>query len=289
MFWKSIKFAPLPLLVVLFAGCWGAKFIEMPQRSIDTSAAVDSLLVREARLRRRIYNLEKQLAEQQEYSRRTTAKNKLDIEELKDQLNAVRQLLSESSVVSKRSGVKSSGRPGRSFGTSERGEVEDSGATSDSLPSIRGRSEVLSDSSGTREGHADTVLSRSGFPSAEQMHRQIYLDFSRMEYQIALDEAEEFLSEYPDHYLAEDVIFIRGECLMEQEKYFDALMEFSKMLKNSPKGDKVPGALLRMGIAYQKIGDRDLSAGVLRRLAREYPESEEAATARDRYGDLLKD
>jgi len=136
---------------------------------------------------------------------------------------------------------------------------------------------------------ADTALARRGIPSPEQMHRQIYLDFSRMEYQIALDEAEEFLSEYPDHYLAEDVLFIRGECLLEQEKYFDALMEFSKILKEYPKGKRVPGTLLRMGMAYQEIGDRDLAAGVLRRLVREYPASEEAATAQDRFGELLKD
>jgi TolA-binding protein len=76
--------------------------------------------------------------------------------------------------------------------------------------------------------------------------------------------------------------------LIEQDKYFDALKEFSKILKNYPNGKKVPAALLRMAIAYDRIGDSDLAAGMIRRLVRDYPYSEETAVAKEKFGDMLE-
>jgi TolA-binding protein len=126
-------------------------------------------------------------------------------------------------------------------------------------------------------------------PGPEEMYSQIYMGFARMDYQNALEDSRIFLEEYGGNPLEEKVFFIRGECFMQQEKYFDALKEFSRILKEYPEGDKVPGALLRTAIAYNEIGDRDLAAGVVRRLVRNYPDSEEASIAREEFGDMLAD
>lgn len=278
-------------MLVINAGCWGAKFIDMPQRSIDTSRAVDSLLVRQDYLERRIYKVEKQLDKQQEYARRTNASNMTDIEELKDQLNLMQQLLRETSSNRMRAAeISSSTRTPPSYergdSTSATPEAADSSdsVSGESLPGEEPDTDSLS------VGSMEEPSTGSGsVPLPEQMHRQIYLDFSRMEYQIALDDSKVFLETYPDHPLAEDVIFIRGECLIEQKKYFEALKEFSAILKEYPDGEKVPAALLRMAISYDEIGDRDLAAGVLRRLVRDYPYSEESATAKEKFGDLLQE
>jgi len=282
----------LLLFAVMNAGCWGAKFFEMPQRSIDVSSAVDTVLAREKNLEKRLDSLQKQFDLQQEYSRRTAASTKMDIEGVKDQLNAVRQLLLESSMAGSSQGYK-----GTPANRSELQKVQQpiEKDNQDSLKTIPESDSLSADSdsiSGSGAGTQSPVDLASAevpvnIPTADVIFRQIYLDFSRMEYQIALDDSKLFLKEYQEDPLAQEVIFIRGECLIEQNKYFDALKEFSQILKKYPNGKKVPAALLRMAIAYDKIGDSDLAAGIIRRLVRDYPYSEETAVAKEKFSEML--
>jgi len=259
--------------LVLNSGCWGRKFFRAPGEAIETSTKVDSLLKENMVLQRRVYNLEKMLSSQQDYDRSVNAQTRLDLEELKDRLNALSQMLEESGA-----------RPaaGSAAGRSR------------TLPSASGSAAASPDTlagSGAGDAAGTDPGSRTGsmpVPSAEEIHRQTYLDFSRMEYQIALDESQAFLENYPDHPLGQEVRFVRGECFMELGKHFDALKEFSVVLQDYPRGKKVPASLLRMADCYDAIGDRGLSAGVVRRLVREYPASEEAAVAKERFADLLE-
>ncbi len=134
-------------------------------------------------------------------------------------------------------------------------------------------------------GAGDTAI----VPQPEEIHRQVYLDYSRGEYQLAIEESQLFLDDYSDHPLVQEIIFIRGECFMGQEKFFDALKEFSRILQEFPGGKRVPASLLRMAVAYENIGETEVAAGIVRRLVREHPYSEEAALAEERYKDLLED
>ncbi len=265
------------LLAVLFdAGCWGKKFFRAPRETIETSSKVDSLLSENMKLQRRLYWIEKSLNEQQEYTRGVNAQNKIDIEELKDQMNALLELLEQGGQLAVPEKVPANSQTG--IGADREAvqvsSPDSAGATVDEMSSV-------ADSAG--------AVPAAGPPSPEEIFRQVYLDFSRMEYQIALDESVLFLEEYGGHPLEQEVRYIRGECFMEQEKYFDALKEFSSILQGYPRGQKVPAALLRMAISYDKIGDRDLAAGVVRRLVREYPASEEAEAARQNFSEMLGD
>ena len=126
---------------------------------------------------------------------------------------------------------------------------------------------------------SDSAAAAAAVPTPEEMYRQIYLDFSRMEDEIALEESEEFLREYPGDPMTEDVRYVRGECYLELDKDHDALREFSTILQDYPRGKKTPAALLRMAITYDRTGDSELAQGVAGRLIREYPDSGEAAEA----------
>ncbi len=291
IFKRNFYIGLLLLFAVLNAGCWGAKFFGVPQRSIDTSSAVDTLIAREKNIEKLLDELQQQFVRQQEYSRMTAAGSKMDAEAIKDQLNAIRQMLLESSRI----------RPSQGNDIPSRQRNDSSPALQriekDTLEAVSKSDSLLADSdlesvSDSLGGTAsDSALTGTpgNIPSAEVIYRQIYLDFSRMEYQISLDDSKMFLEEYPEDPLAQEVIFIRGECFIEQEKFFDALKEFSKILKKYPNGKKVPAALLRMAIAYDRLGDSDLAAGVIRRLVRDYPYSEEAAVAKEKFGEMLED
>ena len=258
---------------LVFGGCWGRQYWDAPESTIATETKVDSLLGENAILQRRIYHLETMLEGQQEQLRRSGARNSMDLEEIKDQINALYVMLEEGQQVPVQRSVR---HP--SIQT-QIPVIPDRASSQDSLPVTDGGAVSPSDS----------AAAVGSVPVPEEMYRQIYLDFSRMEYEIALEESEVFLQEYRGDPMTEDVRFIRGECFLELDKAQDALREFSTILQEYPRGKKTPAVLLRMAITYNMTGDSELAEGVAGRLLREYPDSEEAAEARERFGDLPDD
>jgi tol-pal system protein YbgF len=295
---RAGTFVLLVLLVAIEGGCWGRAFFHMPAETANTATKVDSLLVENAALKARIAAIEQTLRDDQEFARGTNAQLKTDLEELKDQLNTLQEMLRESQESSPFKPVERR-RPARpdTAGTQGAGPAEgrrtevvraSGGARMDSLEAARGP--VDRDSlSGTR-GAADTAGALDATaPPPGDLYRQIYLDFSRREYPLALEESESFLAEYPDDPLGEEVLFVRGQCLMEQTKYADAQKEFSTILQRYPRGKRVPGALLRMAVSYDATGQKELAAGVVRRLLNEHPKSEEAKVAAERFSAIIKE
>jgi TolA-binding protein len=254
---------------LILQGCWGRDFWDAQETTLAIDAKVDSLLEENAILQRRIYHLETILEGQQEQLRRSGARSSMDLEEIKDQISALYVLLEEEQRAPAQRSVRHSSTPTRTVIP----VVPNTSSPPDSLPLNGGGDASFADS---------TAVS---LPSPEEAYRQIYLDFSRMEYEIALEESEVFLREYPGDRMTEDVRYVRGECYLELNKEHDALREFSTILQDYPRGKKTPAVLLRMAITYDRTGDSELAQGVAGRLMREYPDSEEAAEARERFGE----
>ncbi len=252
---------------LVFGGCWGRNFWNAPEATLAIDSKMDSLLEENALLQRRIYHLETMLEGQQEQLRRSGARSSMDLEEIKDQINALYVLLEEEQQAPVQRSVRHPSTQTR--------VIPDTVSSPDPLL-VTGDGAVSS---------SDSAAAAAAVPTPEEMYRQIYLDFSRMEYEIALEESEEFLREYPGDPMTEDVRYVRGECYLELDKDHDALREFSTILQDYPRGKKTPAVLLRMAITYDRTGDSELARGVADRLIREYPDSEEAAEARERFGD----
>ena len=265
---SSIRAALIVLAAALtVGGCWGRSFFRAPGATLETRAAVDSLLGENAMLHRRIHALEQQVREMRDYDRGAAARSKIDLEEIKDELNALRQLVSDGNAVAP---------AGRwdGFQPAERSAEE---PVPDTLAAAIDSAAVDS-----------AVVDSSAVPPPREIYRQVYLDFSRGEYDLAIEESTAFLDAYAGHPLAEEVLFIRGECFTELGRHFDALNEFARLRREFPSGRRTPAVLLRMADSYEKIGEKAVAAGVVRQLLREYPYSEEAAAARERFGALLE-
>ena len=252
-------------------GCWGRSFWNAQEATLAIDSKVDSLLEENAILQRRVYHLETLFEGQQEQLRRSGARTSMDLDEIKDQLDALFAALDEGYQPEVRSSVR--------HPSVQTPVIPDTASSPDSLP-------VAGDGAVTA---GDTMSAALDVPAPEEMYRQIYLDFSRMEYEIALEESEAFLREYPGDPMTEDVRFVRGECYLELGRDHDALREFSSILQDYPRGKKTPAVLLRMAITYDRTGDSELANGVAGRLMREYPDSEEAAEARERFGESPDD
>jgi TolA-binding protein len=287
--------AGLVALVALEGGCWGRAFFHMPAETLSTSAKVDSLLRENAILRDRIAVIEASLRDNEERSRGANAQTNSDLEELKDQLGTLQEMLREA-MESTPFTPSERRKPARADTARARPQAPPAAAASVPAPApppadtvgTASRASVV-DSLLPLAGTVDTGAAGIQAPPPEEMFRQIYRDYSRREYQLALDESESFLSEFPDDPLCEEVLFIRGGCLMAQTAYIDALKEYSTLLQRYPTGKRAPGALLRMAVAYDAMGQTELAAGVARRLLKDFPNSEEAKVAEEQFAAILKE
>jgi len=71
----------------------------------------------------------------------------------------------------------------------------------------------------------------------------------------ARDLFQDFLNRYPKDELAANAQYWLGETYYAREEWNDAIVEFQKVLKEYKGSDKVPDALLKIGMSFQAQGD----------------------------------
>lgn len=82
----------------------------------------------------------------------------------------------------------------------------------------------------------------------------------------------------------EEAIWLRGESYRSDQDYKKAIIDYSKILEKYPKSELQPGALLRTGDCFQALGMKDDAKAFWQELISKFPESKEAAVARDNLG-----
>jgi tol-pal system protein YbgF len=92
----------------------------------------------------------------------------------------------------------------------------------------------------------------------------------------ALDALGAFLVRWPDHASAEAATFARGECYVAKGELVQAAEEYEAVLARYPHGSKAADALLRLGVAQQRLGNGEKAHAAFERLTREFPASDAA-------------
>lgn len=99
---------------------------------------------------------------------------------------------------------------------------------------------------------------------------------------------EAFLASYPKSELTANAQYWIGESLYNQDRFADAVISFRKVHQEHPKHDKAAAALLKMGMAYQKLGDAQNARFYWEALLADYPKSDPAGLARKMLSSLKK-
>lgn len=89
----------------------------------------------------------------------------------------------------------------------------------------------------------------------------------------ALESLARFASAHPDHPYADNAMYWQGEVHYAQREYRRAIEVFGALARRHPQGNKVPDALLRIGLALEHLGDRDGARAYFRRVREQYPDS----------------
>ncbi|MBF0529382.1 MAG: tol-pal system protein YbgF [Deltaproteobacteria bacterium] len=105
-------------------------------------------------------------------------------------------------------------------------------------------------------------------------------------YPQALEKFRGFAAKYPKSKLTPVALFSAGECLYQQQKYEESILEYQKVVKDYAQSDQVPNALLRQAFAFINIGDKPSGKLLLQKIQRQYPNSKAAATAKEKLATL---
>ena len=97
---------------------------------------------------------------------------------------------------------------------------------------------------------------------------------------------EEFLAAAPDSSLVPNAIYWIGESYFVEKNYPQAILTFKDVTRRFPKHHKAAAALLKIGMCYEKLGEKDNAALYLRALLKDYPKSEPAPFARKKLAEL---
>jgi tol-pal system protein YbgF len=113
-------------------------------------------------------------------------------------------------------------------------------------------------------------------PAAKRAYEAALALVAARQYPQALDALAAFLVKWPDHPYADNAMYWRGEAYFARGEYARAAEQFEGVLARFPGGNKVPDALLKLGLCAQKAGDPARARSYFDRLAQQYPQSDAA-------------
>jgi tol-pal system protein YbgF len=85
--------------------------------------------------------------------------------------------------------------------------------------------------------------------------------------------------------MADNAQYWIGEALFAKRKHDEAIAEFDKLVQLFPKGDKVPAARFKKGMALNELGQQEAARAEFQAIIKLYPRSNEAALARQQLGE----
>jgi tol-pal system protein YbgF len=117
-------------------------------------------------------------------------------------------------------------------------------------------------------------------PGAERAFRDALAAYRQAKVEVAYKRFARFLREHPRHPYADNARYWMGECRYDAKEYRKAAQEFSAVIEGFPRSNKIPDALLKLGLAYEKLGQAAQARQAFSDLVAGYPRSALADLAR---------
>ncbi|MFC1578224.1 tol-pal system protein YbgF [Thermodesulfobacteriota bacterium] len=118
--------------------------------------------------------------------------------------------------------------------------------------------------------------------SEDEIYRMAKQAFDQGDSDGARNKFQELIEKFPKSERADNAQFWIGEIYYREKWYEKAILEYQKVIENYPKGNKVPASLLKQGLAFLNLGDKNNSRLILEELIKKHPKSNEAKIAKDK-------
>lgn len=97
---------------------------------------------------------------------------------------------------------------------------------------------------------------------------------------------EAFVIAYPRHPYADNAQYWVGECLYDRREFEAARREFLRVINEHPDGNKVPDAMVKVGLCEQRLGRSAEARRMFDAAMLSYPDSHAAAVAMRLLGEM---
>ena len=110
----------------------------------------------------------------------------------------------------------------------------------------------------------------------EAIYEKSYESLLRRQFVPAEDGFRAFLDNYRDHSLAGNAQYWLGETYYVQGEYKLAAQSFLTGFKEFPKSRKAPDSLLKLGLALDRLGQRDQACAAFAAVGEKFPKAADA-------------
>ncbi|MCC6848363.1 MAG: tol-pal system protein YbgF [Deltaproteobacteria bacterium] len=101
-------------------------------------------------------------------------------------------------------------------------------------------------------------------------------------YDKAIQALREFLRTNRESPLTANAQYWIGESYYMLADYYQAILNFNQVRQQHPKSDRAPAAVLKIGLAFQQMGNKSEARLAFQKVLNDYPSSPEAAQAREK-------
>lgn len=133
---------------------------------------------------------------------------------------------------------------------------------------------------------AVAIVTPSGKENDQQMYQRGAEALDGKRYADARAAWSDLLGKFPKSEYADNARYWIGESYYAEKDFASAILEFDKVVRDYPAGDKVAAALLKQGLAFLEIGEKEGGVATLQDVVKKYPKSEEAKKAKERLQKL---
>jgi tol-pal system protein YbgF len=125
-------------------------------------------------------------------------------------------------------------------------------------------------------GHPQT----GSYEDPEEFYKAALESYSSRKFDKAIEGFSKFVKLFPEHDLADNAVYWTGESFVAAGEYALALPEFQRLAMQYPNGNKMPDALLMIGICYDRLKNKQAAADSWNKLVSLYPSSQAAKKAK---------
>ena len=118
--------------------------------------------------------------------------------------------------------------------------------------------------------------------SIEDIYREAKFNFEEGDFSKAKEGFQSILRTEENSPLAANAQFWIGECFFREGNYKQAVLEYEKVLSQYPQSAKTPAALLKQGMAWEKLDDPETARYLYNKIISDYPDFDQAPLAEHR-------
>lgn len=122
--------------------------------------------------------------------------------------------------------------------------------------------------------------------SPERMYTTAMSDYASGSYAAAVQGFQEFLKAFPTSTRADDAQQYIGESEFSQNHFAEAIAAYNLVIQNYPKGDQVPWAYFKRGLAQSRLGQTANARVSFETVVKQFPDTEASVMALSRLQSL---